>query len=260
MKYILASLAFLVLLVIGTWMIAVPEETIVAMIANSLGSSALQVECDGFRKSLFFGFSADKISLKKDDRLLIAVEHIAGRINPLAVMGLRLPCNFSGSAGNGSLQGSAELLRKSHEVSMTVTDADIAAIPFFEFAGMKGRGLLSGRMLLKDNQGDIRFDLRELQLASGMFGGIPVPLNYFRSAQGALEIRGGQAKVNSFTMEGPGIFARVKGDIADSRLALTLEIMPEKAFADRTPALMLLEKYRVSPGRYSVPLTNSLNL
>lgn len=258
-KYILAALAVLVLLVIGVWIIAIPEGTILTLIGNSLSNSTIQIECDGFRKSLFFGFSAEKISVKKDERLLIAINDFSGQIDPFSLIRLKLPCNFSGSAGGGRLQGSAELLGKSHEVSVTVADADIAAIPFFELVGMKGSGRLSVKMILKNNQGDIRFDLKEMQVSSGTFGSISVPLNFFQSAQGSLEISGSRAKVNSFTMEGPGVYARIRGDIADSRLALTLEIMPEKTFADKNPVFMLLEKYKVSPGRYSVPLTNRLS-
>lgn len=259
-KYILASLAFLVLLVIGIWTIAIPEGTILTMLGNSLSNSSIQVECDGFRKNLFFGFSADRISLKKDERPLIAIDSFSGQIDPFSVIRLKLPLNFSGSIGSGRLQGTAELLSRSGAVSMNIIDADIGAIPFFELLGMKGSGRLSGTMSLKKNQGDVRFDVKEMQVASGTFGSISVPLNYFQSAQGALEITGGRAKVNSFTMEGPGVFARIRGDIADSRLALTLEIMPEKAFTDKNPALMLLEKYKVSPGRYSVPLANRISL
>lgn len=259
MKYILASLAGLVLLVVGIWIIAIPEATILTMVGNSLSNSTIQVECEGFRKSLFFGFSADRISIKKDGRLLIAVDGFSGQIDPFSLIGLKLPLTFLGNTGGGRLQGTAELLRKSREVSLTIADADIAVIPFFELAGMKGSGLLSGKILLKNNQGNVRFDLKEMRVASGIFGNIAVPLNYFQSAQGALEISGSRAKVSSFTMEGPGVYARIRGDISDNRLALTLEIMPEKTFTDRNPAFLLLEKYKVSPGRYSVPLSSRLN-
>lgn len=260
MKYILASFALFVLLIIGTWLIVIPEGTILTIVGNSLSNSSLQVECDGFRKSLFFGFSAERISVKKDGQLIIAIDGFSGQLNPFSLIKLKLPLTFSGSISGGRLQGAAELLSKSGEISMSIIDADIAAVPFFELAGMKGSGRLSGKMFLKNNQGDIRFDLKDMQVASGTFGSVSVPLNYFRSAQGAMDIRGGRTKVDSFTMEGPGIYARISGYIADSKLALTLEIMPEKAFVEKNPVLMLLEKYKVSPGRYSVPLTNRLNL
>ncbi|MBA4372458.1 MAG: type II secretion system protein GspN [Thermodesulfovibrio sp.] len=258
-KYILTAFAVLFLLVIGTWIIAIPETTILTLIGNALSDSRVQVECDGFRKSLFFGFNAEKISVKKSERLLIAVDSFSGQIDFFSLIKLKPMFNFSGNIGSGRLQGSAELLRKSREVSVSITEVDIAAIPFFELAGLRGGGRISGNMVLQNNRGEIRFDLKEMKIPSGTFGNIAVPLHFFESAQGAMEISGSKAKVNSFTMEGPGVYARIRGDITDSRLALTLEMMPEKTFADRNPLLLLLEKYKVSPGMYLIPLTNRLD-
>lgn len=258
-KFGLALAALLLLFVVGVWSIAIPEATILTLIGNSLSDSPLDIECDGFRKSLLFGFSADKITIKKDSRPLVVITGFSGQAALSALARLQLPFTFSGTIGGGSLQGTAELLRKSREVTITVTEAEMAMVPFFELAGLKGSGRVSGTLLLQNSKGGVKFDLKEMRVPQAAFGNISVPLNYFQSAQGALELDGGSAKVNSFTMEGPGIYARVKGDITGGRLALTLEIMPEKAFADKNPVMLLLERYKTSPGMYSVPLTNNLN-
>ncbi len=259
MKYILISFALLVLFVIGTWMIAIPEETILGLIANSLSDSTMQIECNGFKKNIFFGFNADSISIKKNDRTFITVENVSGHISLFQIVRLKLPLILSGTIGDGRIAGTAELLRGDREISLTIDGTEVASIPFFDLLGLKGSSRLSGTMVMQNGRGDIQFDMKDTHFVSGTFGSISIPLNDFRKAQGALEIRNAGIKVKSFTMEGPGIYSRIKGDITGGKMNLTLELMPEKSFTDKNLVFSLLAKYMVTPGFYSVPLTNQLN-
>ena len=245
---------------VGVWMIAIPEEVILNLIGASVSGSGMRVECTGFRKDPFFGFRADSLSLRKGERELIAAGNLSGRINVFSLVKLRLPLTFSGRIGDGTISGTAELLRKDHELSLTVKDVNTDAVPFVGLFGIKGNAVLTGSMLLRNGHGGIRFDLKDLKDMNGSFGTVSIPLGDFRSGQGALEVSPDRVRITSFTLEGPDIYARVKGDAANGRLNLTLEVMPEKAFIDRNLMLGLLERYQVSPGHYVIPLTNQLSL
>lgn len=256
MKYVFASLALIAVLVIGVWNVGIPEGVIIRLIENSLSDSTLEIEFSGFRKGLFYSFGAEGIEIKRNGRTLVSAEDFSGRMHLLSLLKLKLPFTFSAGIGGGILDGSLDLLGR--ELSMKVEGVKAGAIPFVEQIGLKGDGSLSGSMGMKENQGDARFDIREMRFSSGTFGSISVPLSDFRSAQCALEMKGGSVKVRSCTMEGPGVYARIKGDIASGKLNLILEIMPEKSFADRNLVFSLLDRYKVSAGYYSVPLTNKL--
>ncbi|MBI5101794.1 MAG: type II secretion system protein GspN [Nitrospirae bacterium] len=255
MKYLLAACLFFFVLVLCIWNILVPLERIPDLVDRSLEGSSIKAEFDGLKKGFFYNFTAEKIRFKKNETTLLVVENISGRIELLRLLGLRLPVNVRGDFGGGSMTARVDLIGSDRGMALSVSNASTDLIPLFSLSGIKGRGLLSGELLLKNNAGDARFDISDAKFTSATFGGIPVPLGIFRSARAALSIDGRTVKVVSFSMEGEDIYARVKGDITGGRPDLSLELMPEKTFTEKNPAFMLLEKYRVSPGYYSVPLT-----
>jgi type II secretion system protein N len=258
-KYILASAVFAVLLLLGIWIIAIPGDRIANLTEHALDNADLHLEFSGFRKGFFYNFTADRISIKKNENTLILIDNLSGHINPAALLKLRLPLVFDGSLGNGTIKGEIDLLRKNRDITVRVDNAGTDQVPFFGFIGLNGVGILSGELRLKNNTGEIRFDLKDTKFTSGTFGNLTVPLDMLNSARGAMAINGNTLKVLSFALDGDGVYARVKGDVTDNRLNLVLELMPEKSFSDRNLVFTLLEKYRVSPGYFMVPLTNQLN-
>ena len=259
MKYLLISAVFFVILLFGIWIIAIPEDRIANLAEHALDNTALHLEFSGLRKGLFYNFTADWISIKKNDNTLILIENLSGHLNLASILKLKLPLVFTGSLGSGTIKGELDLLRKNRDIIIRINNAGTEQIPFFGFIGLRGGGILSGELLLKNNIGEIKFELKDTKFTSGTFGSLNVPLNMLNSAKGAMEISGNTLKVLSFALDGDGVYARVKGDVTDNRLNLVLELMPEKSFTDRNLVFTLLEKYRVSPGYYMVPLTNQLN-
>ena len=81
----------------------------------------------------------------------------------------------------------------------------------------------------------------------------------------AVRAGGGKLNLESFTLEGDGLYVRLKGDlplaatIAAAPLNLTLELMPTAEFLDRQKyVFLLLVKYQKSPGHYEVPIRGTL--
>jgi hypothetical protein len=84
--------------------------------------------------------------------------------------------------------------------------------------------------------------------------GLRFPLDAVETIRGAVLISYGAVEVESLTLEGPGLFARVSGTLNPGAVDMQIELMPEAdTFPDPTLA-QLLAPYRVGRGHYVIPL------
>jgi type II secretion system protein N len=141
-----------------------------------------------------------------------------------------------------------------------VDGAQLQDMPIFAMLGIDGRGTLSGDLNIRDTKGTVTFSVADARFSRAAFAGVAVPLEVFTGARGAMTVDGSTLRVQSFALEGEGIYARLRGDITAGRMNLTMELMPEKSFRDQNLVFMLLTKYQVSPGYYSIPLNGPLPL
>jgi type II secretion system protein N len=258
-RFLIAGLAA-ALFVIGLWIVAVPETLLTSLIEGAMHDSDMSIETAGVKKGPFFDFTCDGIHLKKNDKTLIELENIAGKINPLSLLMLRLNVHFHGETGGGRVKGTLDLLGGKSHVEIALTDADVAGMPFLGFLGIEGKGVLKGVLKIENARGDVKFSVNDARFGSGSFGGAAVPLDVFTDARGAMSIAGDSVRITSFALEGNGIYARVSGDITAGKMNLIVELMPEKSFKDSNFIFLVLEKYKTSPGHYSIPITGSLPL
>lgn len=256
MKYILAAVLVFVVLLISAWNIFITSDRITDLADRALEGGPVKVEISGFRKGLFYNFTIERLTFLKNDEALLGIENISGRLGLLGLFRLKLPLSVTADIAGGVMTSEYDLIGRDHEMVMRISGADTRRIAVFGLYGISGGGTLSGEMHIKNYAGDVRLDINDAGFVSIKTGGISVPLEMFKSAKGALSIKGRTVKVKSFSMEGRDVYARIKGDIRDGRPDLTLEIMPEKSLSELNPMFMLLERYRTSPGYYVVPLTN----
>lgn len=259
MKIAAFVIAGFLLLLIGAWLIVLPEAYLQAMIENSLQRPDVQVEMSGFRKGLFYNLSADSMSVVKDGTELLAVEDVKGRMNPFSLLLLRFDMHFSARIGGGAISGRVNLVRGGRNILVSVKEADLGAIPFVGLLGISGSGTLSGIARMDTRAGEVKFDIANAKFGSGTFGGISVPLHFFQSARGALSVADGNLAVTSFALEGTDIYARIKGKISAGKMDLTMEVMPKPSFIEKNPAMALLDRFKVSPGYYSIPVNSDIN-
>jgi type II secretion system protein N len=259
-KRLLSVCLFATVFVFGLWIIAVPESLLTGLIEGAIYDSNIHIETAGVRKGIFFDFTCSSILLRKNEKTLIALENVAGRINPLSLLTLRLDAHFRGGSGGGRVAGTIDLFRGKSHLEIAVTDADVSAMPFFTLLGIEGKGVLTGELKIENSRGDITFFVKDARFGSGAFGGITVPLDAFTGARGAMTIAGNTVRITSFALEGSGIYARLSGDITGGKMNLTMELMPEKSFKDSNFIFLVLEKYKNSPGHYSIPITGGLPL
>ncbi len=260
MKRFLIAAVFLVFLVFGLWIIAVPESLLTNLVEGAMHDGSLRLGVTDMRKGLFYNFSCGNITLTNNGKKLLSVNNIEGRINPLSLLLLKLNVLFSGDLSRGKVNGSIDLFRGKSHVTVSVNGAELQYMPFFALLGIEGQGILSGNINIKNTKGSVTFSVTDAQFDQATFGGVAVPLDFFTGGRGAMTVDGGMLRIQSFALEGEGIYARLKGDITRGRMSLTMELMPEKTFKDQNLVFLMLRKYEVSPGYYSIPLTGPLPL
>ena len=120
--------------------------------------------------------------------------------------------------------------------------------------GITGRGTLSLDFRMKDEKGSARFSVKGAAFEPVSILGLRFPLDAVETIRGAVLINYGAVEVESLTLEGPELFARVSGTLNPRAVDMQIELMPKTdTFPDPTLA-QLLAPYKVGRGHYVVPL------
>jgi type II secretion system protein N len=259
MKKILFAIILAFLIFYSLWFIGVSEGFLKDLIQHSLQDTSLSVDIHDFRKGLFFNVTSQSVTLKYADKTLLSMEKMGGRIHPLQLFLMRVALSFDGEIGKGRIQGKLDLLSGGHQAHLRMDQANIEGIDFFDMIGLRGNGLLSGELKLNNERGDLKFSIKEARFERGSFAGGVAPLDLFDRARGAMSIKGKTLRVSSFSMEGKGIYARVKGEVIGNKVDLILEVMRDSSFRETFPLLSAIESYQVSPGYYVIPIKTVLS-
>lgn len=259
-KVAVAVILAVAALVWGFWLVAVPGDLVMDFIEDSARAEGMEVHVEGFQKGLFYNFRAESVSLERSDSTLLTVRGVSGRLDFSGLLGLRAVVPFRGTVGEGALEGTASATRDGgYEIDAALKDARVSRIEAVSLAGVDGEALLSGDLHMKDGAGELRFTLKEAAFDAVAYGGYVLPLNMFQTARGAVTIRGNTVEVDSFTLEGEGIFARAKGKVIGRAVDMELELMPEESVVPESVMMAMAGRYRVSKGYYVIPLRTRLD-
>ena len=264
MKRTAGAIIALALLVACLWFVAIPERLIADLVENALGEGYLYLKAEGVKKGLFYTFGAERVLLKKKvtragspDTLLV-FRDVKGKLSFLSLLMLHPELDFWGRVNGGELTGVMRLAG-GDRLMIRGSDMRIKGIPFLEPLGVRGDGILSGSFLVRNNSGELKISVRDLELSSSVVGGVFLPLDLFHDMKGAVEIKGrNSAEVKSLAMTGTGIYARVKGTVSENDLDLSLELMTDSSFRQGPLFQVMLGKYQVSPGYYLIPLKGGI--
>ena len=257
MKKILIALTAIPVIFWGIW-IAVPETSIQSIIENSISSNKLSLEVKGVKKGLFYNPSVDNLTLKSSGEQLVSLTNIHSRVNPLSLIMLRLNLSFNGGIGGGTISGHTSLIKNKMQIGLDIKKANISDIPLFKLIGVQGTGTISGRLTMIDDTGHVEFVAKDSSFEPAIFSGVKVPLNFFHNIRGSVDIKGNIINVVSVALEGKDIYARLKGVVKDAVMDLNMELMPGMSFIENPLFLAGLEKYKISPGYYVIPVKRDL--
>ncbi len=220
-------------------------------------------------KTLLPGLAWDNALLSSEQGAILSCERLQIRALLLPLFLGRAVVTGGATIGKGHLDiryamnGQAALDLDADGISLT-------DIPFFKSVlGAKAAGQLWSRGSLqrgsKGLSGELKLEIKKLEFSGVKLGAFPLPDVTDLKTQGMVRVSGGKARLESFTLEGDGIYMRLSGDIPSDAnagvtpLNMSLEIMPKPEFLEKQKLVfMLLAKFMASPGVYKVPISGTL--
>jgi type II secretion system protein N len=245
-----------------------PTKIIDTALAQVLSRQGLTLT-PAVHKTLLPGLAWDNLLLSSEQGALLNCERL--QLRPLLLPLVIGRAVISGGARIG--EGNLDIryaLNGPAALDLAADDISLADIPFFESVlGAKMAGQLWSRGALqrgaKGLSGDVKLEVKQLEFSGVKLGAFALPDVTNLKTQGVISVSDGKARLESFTLEGDGIYMRLSGDLptgADagvSPLNMTLEIMPKPEFLEKQKLVfMLLIKFMASPGVYKVPIRGTL--
>lgn len=221
------------------------------------------------RKTILPGLAWNGAVLSSGQGALLDIDHLKVRPQLISLLLGRLLVSADASLAGGQV----ELLHGLNGKQVLDLNADgieLARIPFFKtvFGATAGGILWSEGSIRRTPQGpagELKLEVKQLKYSGVKMGAFPLPDADNLRTQGMVRITGGKARLESFTLQGDGLYMRLSGDLPSGPQAtsmplnLILEIMPKPEFMERQKLVfLLLAKFMVSPGVYRVPIHGTL--
>ena len=247
----------------------IPDRELQGIAARLLAQEGYTLQAASFRKAFPLGIAVRGLTLASNEGKLLALDEATVRLRLLPLLTGRANLALTARIGTGRLTGETTLGRQP-ALRFQVSDLPLESIPFFTTrTGAQVKGLLRGRGEISGSgpasRGEIQLEAKGAEIRGVRIGEMPLPDASYPTIQGMLRIGGGKTILESFTLQGEGLFVRLKGELpitlplAAAPLNLTLELMPKPEFLEKQKfVFLLLVKYLSSPGHYQVPIRGTL--
>lgn len=261
-KAVIAVIAIPVVL-IGLWLVAIPEALMIRHMEDAMGRQGMKVRIMGFSKGLLCNFSVSQVHVSTEKDLhIVSVNDLHAGIDFLSCLKFKPQLDFSGSVNDGRVYGVIGLRGQGTGGGRTIhvngDGININSIPALKRLGVRGNGNLGFDFHLMDDTREARFSIREARF-EGAFPGIDfLRLDLIQSVRGTLLIEK-TITVKSLTLEGRGVYARVNGSIKGNSLNMKIELMIDSSFGLEPVHAKILGGYMVSPGYYVIPFSHSFS-
>lgn len=245
-----------------------PTGRIDAVLARVLAQQGLTLS-PAVHKTVLPGLAWDDLLLSSDRGALLSCRRLQVRVLLLPLLTGRAVISEQATIGNGRLDARYALNGKD-ALDLETDGISLAEIPFIKSVlGAKANGNLWAQGTLQRGtnglSGDLKLEVKQLEFSGVKMGAFPLPDAAGLKTQGMIRVSNGKARLESFTLEGNGIYMRLSGDIpsganaAVTPLNMTMEIMPKPEFLEKQKLVfMLLAKFMTSPGVYKVPIRGTL--
>lgn len=246
----------------------IPGRELQALAARALQQEGYTLRAARFGKAFPLGVKGTDLEIADDRGLLLSAREATIRLQLLPLLTGRVTLAGEAVIGNGRAAGEYSPL--SGDTRIDMTDIRLEELPFIQTvtgARATGSARLQGRFRAKGKGagGELRLEIREANVSGVRIGGVPLPDADYKRVQGMVRASGGIIALESFTLEGEGLYVRLKGDFPSANplgaapLNLTLELMPKPEFLEKQKfVFLLLAKYLTTPGRYEVPIRGTL--
>ena len=245
-----------------------PTGRIDAAIAQALSQQGLTIS-PSVHKTLLPGLAWDDMLLSSEQGPLLSSRRLQVRPLLLPLFAGRAVLSGGAMIGKGHLDVKYALNGK-EALDINSEGISLADLPFItSVLGAKAAGNLWAKGALqrgpKGLSGDLKLEIKELEFSGVRLGAFPLPDAAGLKTQGLVRVSDGKARLESFTIEGDGIYMRLSGNIpsganaAVTPLNMSLEIMPKPDFLEKQKLVfILLARFMASPGVYKVPIRGTL--
>jgi type II secretion system protein N len=260
-----ALLPFVIFVILFT-----PAESIQGVVYRYLEREGYSFRTQEFGKALPLGIKARNLEIADERGVLLRADEAVLRLRLLPLLTGTVNFSYRLGIGGGDIQGNFSP-RRGGEVDIAINRLRLEDIPFFLTAtGARVKGDLSARASFSgignNAAGEAQLEVKGAELAGVKIGEMPLPDAAYDTVRGALKVSGGKAVLESATLQGAGIYVRLKGDfplttpLGVAPLNLTLELMPKPDFLEKQKfVFLLLTKYLTTPGRYEIPIRGTLS-
>lgn len=245
-----------------------PTGRIDAALAQVLSQQGLTLS-PAVHKTILPGLAWDNLLLSSDKGPLLRCQRLQVRVLLLPLLTGHAVISGGATIGKGHLDARYALNGKA-ALDLDSDGISLAEIPFIKsILGARAAGTLWTQGTLqrgaKGLSGDLKLEVKQLEFSGVKLGAFPLPDAAGLKTQGMVRVSDGKARLESFTLQGDGIYMRLSGDLpsganaAVTPLNMTMEIMPKPVFLEKQKLVfMLLAKFMTSPGVYKVPIRGTL--
>jgi len=259
-----AIVGFIALLICfwAVWL-AVPESVITGYTKELLKDSNVSVEFAGIKKGFFYTIRIERVlvninspntlhSIPNRQTLILTVQDVDITPDPLSFLTLNPRFNFSGEINGGAIHGTFTGMLQRAAIRINGGHIQVNGLPILETTGIYGDGTMAFNFKWENGKGEITFAIDHADLKGAPVGINAAPLPVFKRVQGVLAFTD-TVTLNSLTMEGRGVYVRVKGIIREHVFDGTMEVMMDSSFDQFHLLQATLKQYHVSPGYYVIP-------
>jgi type II secretion system protein N len=267
--FICTCIAAALFLLVSLTVIFIPNNVIRDFVDHSLQNKGLTMRTAYFGKAFPLGIKARDLEISDARGGLIKLDDAIVRISLPSLLIGRVVVNFHAEIGKGSIKGSFSH-RRDTAFSFQAKDVRLEDIPFFQtVTGARVKGNLNADTVFREEgttrSGEMRLLVKGAVLNGVKIGGTPLPDASYETVQGMYRLNGGRGTLESLSLQGKGIYVRLKGEIpfvsppGAAPLNLTLELMPKPSFLENQKFIfLLLTKYLTTPGHYQIPIRGTL--
>jgi type II secretion system protein N len=247
----------------------VPATTLLGAANRGLAQNGLKLDAASIGKALPLGIKGTGITLSSTAGELLRVRKGRLLLELLPMLSGKVVLAIDAEIGSGTLVSSLSLFR-TPATHILIKNVRLEDIPFFKnVADMKTSGILSAKVEtsgpLAKAKGSVQLEIQGAELSGIKLGEMPLPDASYRTVQGMIRFNNGQGAIESFTLQGDDLYARLKGglplaeQLAATPLDLSLELMPKPALLERQKLVfLLLLKFQDTPGHYQIPVKGTL--
>ncbi len=249
--------------------IVIPAAELKVIADRALARVGYTFHAAEFGKTLPLGIEARGVEIGDERGPLLRADEAVVRLRLLPLFLGKVNVGFRAEIGKGTVKGDYST-SSGGEAHIEINHLRLEDIPFFPTAtgaAIKGDLQAEGHFKGKGrtSSGDGRLEAKGMELSGVKIGEMPLPDASYDTVRGALKIVDGKAIMESFSLQGTGLYVRIKGDfpfitpISAAPLNLTLELMPKPDFMEKQKfVFLLLAKYVTSPGAYRIPISGTL--